>query len=101
MLEMLCQDIYLMAYTPVHTLDLGTSLKIHESVGEEVETLLTNLFGIMPVLEHRARIEIIPDIIEVLDQLMTVLIRLIFLGHLGQRSRFENVDDEHRVMGSK
>ena len=55
----------------------------------------------MPVLEHGARVEVVPDVVEVLHQLMAVLVGLILLGHLGKGGRFEYVDDEHRVMGGK
>ena len=68
---------------------------------EQIEHLLANLLGIVPVLEHVACREVVPDFVEVFHQLVGVLVGLEFLGHLGQRCRFQHIDDEHRVMSGQ
>ena len=73
-----------MTNAPVHRLNLGTCLQIHDTMREEVKHFLTNLFGIVPVLQHITGGEVIPDLIEVLHQLVTVLVGFKLLGHLGQ-----------------
>ena len=53
----------------------------------------------MPVFEHTALTEVVPDIIEVFHQLMTVLLGFKLLGHLGQRGGLKHIDDEDGVVG--
>ena len=84
MLQVLCQGVDLMANAPVHGLDLGTCLQIHDTMREQVQHLLTYLLSIVPVLQHIAGRQVIPDIIQILHQLMTVLVGLEILIHLGQ-----------------
>ena len=53
-LHVLGKTVDLMAHTPVHRLNLGTCLQIHHAVGEQLQCLLADLFGIVPVLQHIA-----------------------------------------------
>ena len=98
MLEVLCQRVYLATDAPVHPLYLGARLQIHHTVTEEVERLLANLLCVVPVLEHSARVQVVPYLVEVLHQLMSILCRLETLRHLGQGSCLQHVDDEYRVV---
>ena len=82
MLEVFCQYVYLVADAPVHALYLGSCLEVNKSVGEEVETLLAYLLRIVPILEHRPLVEVVPDVVEVFHELVAVLVRLIFFRHL-------------------
>ena len=99
MLQVLGQGIDLVAHAPVHRLDGGARLQVDDAVGEEVEHLLADLLGVVPVFEDVAGREVVPYLVEVFDELVSVLVGLELLGHLGQRGRFEHVDDEHRVVG--
>ena len=82
MLKTLRQSVYLMTYTPIHSLNLCTGLQVDNAVREEVEHLFADLLRIMPVLQHIAGREIIPDIIQVFHQLVGILIGLKLLWHL-------------------
>ncbi len=101
MLQCLGDGVDLVAYAPVHGLNLGARLQVDHAVGKEVETVLAYLVGVVPVLEHRLRVEVIPYLVEVLDQLVVGFLGLELLGHLGQRGHAEDVDDQHRVVGRK
>ena len=90
-----------MAYTPIHGLYLGTRLEVDNAVGEEVEHLLANLLGVVPVFEHVAGRQVVPYLVEVFHQLVAVLVGLKLLGHLGQRGGLQHIDDQHRVVGSQ
>ena len=70
MLHILGQRIDLVADTPVHRLNLGTRLEINDTMTEEVEYLLTNLLGIVPVLQDITRRQVVPDLIKVFHQLV-------------------------------
>ena len=59
-----------MAYAPVHGLNLCACLQVDDAVGKEVEHLLANLFCIVPVFQHIVGRQVVPDIIEVLYQLV-------------------------------
>ena len=84
MLQVLGQRIDFVTNAPVHGLNLGTRLQVHDTMCEQVEHLFPDLLGIVPVFEHIAGREVIPDLIEVLHQLVRVLVGLEFLRHLGQ-----------------
>ena len=84
MLQTLGEGMNLVTHAPVHRLHLSTGLQVDDTMREEVEHFLTDLFGIVPVLKHITRREVVPDIIEVLHQLVGVLIGLEFLRHLWQ-----------------
>ena len=57
------------------------------------------LLGVVPVLQHCAWIEIVPNLVKVLHQLVVCLRRFKILAHLRQRGGLEHVDDKHGVMG--
>ena len=97
-LHALSHAVHLAADAPVHALYLGACAQVDDAVREEIERLVAYLFGVVPVLEHRARAQIVPYLVEVLHELMVVLCRLKLLAHLRQRSGLEHVDDEHRVV---
>ena len=90
-----------MAHAPVHRLNLGSGFQVHDSVGKKVEHLFTNLLSVVPVFEHIACRKIVPDVIKVLDQLVTVLVRLEILVHFGQRGCLKHVDDQHGMVSSQ
>ena len=98
MLEVLGQRVYLVAYAPVHTLDLGPRLQVYHAVREQLECLFAYLLCVVPVLEHRARVEVVPYIVELLYQFVVALGRFKLLGHLRQRCCFEHVDNQDGVV---
>ena len=55
-LHVLGKVVDLVAYAPVHCLNLSTSFQIYDTVREELQCLIANLLGIVPVLQHVARI---------------------------------------------
>ena len=101
MLHRLCNSINLVADAPVHRFYLGTRLEVDHSVGEHVETVLANLLGVVPVLKHRLRIEVVPNLIEVLNELMISGLSLKLLRHFGQRGGTEDVQDKNGMMRSQ
>ena len=68
---------------------------------EELQSLVAYLLGVVPVFKHVARVDVVPDLIEVFDELVVRLLGLKLLGHLGQRGGFEHVDDENAVVGGQ
>ena len=70
MLQALCQSVYLMTHTPIHGLNLCTRLQVNDTMREKVEHLFADLLGIVPVLQHITRREIVPDVVQVLHQLV-------------------------------
>ena len=52
----------------------------------------------MPVFQHCALVQVVPDVVEILDELVVGVGRLKLLAHLGQRSRLQHIDHEHRVV---
>ena len=98
-LQCLCHAVHLAANAPIHALYLGTCAQVDNAVREEVESLVAYLLGIVPVLKHCAWIEIVPYLVEILDELVVVFGRFKLLAHLRQRRGFEYVGDEYRVVG--
>ena len=98
-LHVLGEVVDLMAHAPVHCLYLCTGLQIDDAVGEELQCLVAYLLGVVPVLQHITRVQIVPDFVEVFHQLVVGLLRLKLLGHLRQGGGLQHVDDEHGVVG--
>ena len=82
MFQTLSKDIDFVADTPIHSLNLSASLQVNDAVGEQVEHFITDLLCIVPVLKYVPRRQIIPDLIEVLHQLVGILVGFVFLWHL-------------------
>ena len=97
-LHLLGERIDFMAYAPVHALNLGTGLEVYDAMREELEGLVAYLLGIMPVFEHILGVEVVPYLVEVLDQLVVGVLGLKLLGHLGQAGGLEHVDNQYRVV---
>ncbi len=97
-LKRLGHAVHLAAYAPVHALYLGPRAQVNDAVREKVERFLAYLFGVVPVFEHGAGVEVVPDFVEVFHELVVGFGRNEFLAHLGQRRCFEHVDDEHGVV---
>ena len=66
MLHVLGKTVDLVAHAPVHRLNLGTGLQIYDTMREELQCLIANLLGIVPVFQHVARIQVVPYLIEIL-----------------------------------
>ena len=98
MLELLGQYVYLAANAPVHAFNLGAGAQVHYPVAEQVERLLAYLLCVVPVFKHGARVQVVPDVIQVAHELVAALRGFVLLLHLRQRRRLEHVDDEHRVV---
>ena len=98
-LQCLCHAVHFATNAPIHALYLGTCAQVDNAVREEVESLVAYLLGIVPVLKHCAWIEIVPYLVEILDELVVVFGRFKLLAHLRQRRSFEYVGDEYRVVG--
>ena len=98
MLLVVCQLGHLVADGPIEGLDLGTCLEVDDAVAEEVECFLADVFGIVPVLEERARGELVPYLRQVVHQLVVFRSGLEVLGHLRGRDALQHVDDEHAVV---
>ena len=98
MLQRFGEIVHLTAHAPVHALYLGPCLQADYAVREEVEGLIAYLLGVMPVLEHGARIEILPYLVQFLDQLMVLVRRFEIVRHLWQRRRLQHIDDQHRMV---
>ena len=99
MLHVLGKVVDLVAHTPVHRLNLCTGLQIYDAVREELQCLFTYLLCIMPVFQHVAWIQIVPYLIQVLDQLMVGFLCLKLLWHFRQGSGLQYVDDQYGVVG--
>ena len=52
----------------------------------------------MPVLKHRAWVEIVPYIVEVFHQLMVGFFRLKLFFHFGKAGRFEHIYHQNRMV---
>ena len=94
MLHVLGKVVDLVAHAPVHCLNLCTGLQIYDAVREELQCLFTYLLCIMLVFQHVARIQIIPYLIKVLNQLVVGLLRLKLLRHLWQGSCLQDINDQ-------
>ena len=79
---MVSQFCYLMTVSPIMGFHLCTGLQVDDSVAEEVESLVSDVFSIMPILKHRACRELVPYLSEVVNELVIVLSRLEILRHL-------------------
>ena len=101
MLHVLGKVVDLVAYAPVHRLNLGTSLQIYDTVREELQCLVANLFGIVPVFQHVAWIQIVPYLIEILHQLVVSLLCFKLLWHFRQGSSLQDINHQYRVVGRK
>ena len=101
MLQALRHLVYLTGDRPVETLDLRARLQVDDAVAEEVECLLAYLLRVVPGFEHAALVEVVPDVVQLLHQLVVVGADLPLLVHLGQARRFEHLEDEHRVVGGQ
>ena len=66
MLQTFGKGMDLVTHAPVHGFHLGTGLQVDDTMREEVEYFFTNLLSIVPVFQHIAWREIVPDFIEVL-----------------------------------
>ena len=84
MLQTLGQGMNLVAYTPVHSLYFSTGSQVDDTMTEQVENFFANLLGIVPVLQDITWTQVVPNLIQVLNQLVAVGIWLELLGHLGQ-----------------
>ena len=84
-----------MAYTPVHGFYLGSCLEVDDAMREEFQSLVAYLLSVVPVFEHIAWVQVVPDIIQVFYQLVVFYLGLKLLGHLWQRGCLENIDDEY------
>ena len=65
---------------------------------EEVERLLADVLSIVPVLEQGARRELVPNLRQVVNELVVVRPRLEVLGHLRSCDALQDVDDEDAVV---
>ena len=99
MLHVLGKVVDLVAYAPVHRLNLGTSLQIYDTMREELQCLVANLLSIVPVFQHVARIQIIPYLIKVLHQLVVGFLRLKLLWHFRQGSSLQHINYQYGVVG--
>ena len=93
--HVLCQIVNLMAYTPVHGFYLGSCLEVDDAMREEFQSLVAYLLSVVPVFEHIAWVQVVPDIIQVFYQLVVFFLGLKLLGHLWQRGCLEYIDDEY------
>ena len=99
MLHVLGKTVDFVAHAPVHRLNLCTGLQIYDAVREELQCLFTYLLCIMPVFQHVAWIQIVPYLIQVLDQLVVGFLCLKLLWHFRQGSGLQYVDDQYGVVG--
>ena len=95
MLHVLGKVVDLVAYAPVHRLNLCTSLQIYDTVREELQCLVANLFGIVPVFQHVARIQVVPYLIEVLHQLVVGFLCFKLLWHFRQGSSLQDINHQY------
>ena len=84
MLQTRCNLVNLTCNRPVHTFNLCTCLQIDNTVTEQVQRFFTNLLGIMPCLQHTALIQVIPNLIKFLYELMIVCTHLKVFVHRRQ-----------------
>ena len=98
MFHLLGQVVHLAAYAPVHTFNLGTCAQVDNAVREEVERLLTYLLSVVPVFQHGALVQVVPNLVKVFHQLVVGVVGFKLFAHFGQRGCFEHVDNEHRVV---
>ena len=98
MLHVLGKVVDLVAHAPVHRLNLGTGLQIYDAVREELQCLVANLLGIVPVFQHIARIQIIPYLIKVLHQLVVGFLCLKLLWHFRQGSSLQYINHQYGVV---
>ena len=99
MLHVLGKIVNLMAHAPVHCLNLCTGLQIYDTVREELQCLVANLFGIVPILQHVAGIQVVPYLIEVLHQLVVSLLCFKLLWHFRQGSSLQHINHQYGVVG--
>ena len=90
-----------MCYAPVHPLYLSPCLQVNDAVAEQFERLVPNLLGIVPVLKHGPWVQVVPNLVQVLYQLVVIGLGLKLLWHFRQTCRFEHVNDQHRVVGGQ
>ena len=98
MLLMMRQFCHLMTYRPVEGLHLCTCLQVDDTVAEEVESLLADILGIVPVLKHGPCGEFIPYLGKVVYELVVLLSRHEVLGHLWYGDALQYVENEDRVV---
>ena len=66
---------------------------------EELQCLVANLLGIVPVFQHVARIQVVPYLIEILHQLVVSLLCFKLLWHFRQRSSLQDINHQYGVVG--
>ena len=98
---MLGKTVDLVAYAPVHRLNLGTGLQVYDAVREELQSLVANLLSIVPVLQHVAWIQVVPYFIKVLHQLVVSFLCLKLLWHFRQGSSLQDINHQYGVVGRK
>ena len=99
MLHVLGKVVDLVAHAPVHRLNLGTGLQIYDAVREELQCLVANLFGIVPILQHVARIQVVPYLVKVLNQLVVGFLCFKLLWHFRQGSSLQHINHQYGVVG--
>ena len=90
--------VYLARDRPVEFLDLGAGPEVDDAVREELERLVAYLLCVVPVLEGAALRQVVPYLVQVLDELVVIGAYLPLLGHLGQRGCLEHLYYQHRVV---
>ena len=83
---------------PIEAFDVSTGFKVNDTVAEEVERFVADILCVVPVFEHGARGEFVPNLREVAHKLVVALGWLEVLGHVRHRGAFEHVEDKHGVV---
>ena len=86
---------------PIKALYLCTGLQVDDAMAEQVQCLLTDIFGIVPVLKHGTVGQLVPNLRQVMYQLVVFCRGLEVLGHLRCRHTFHYIQNQHRVMRRK
>ena len=65
---------------------------------EKIERFFANIFGVVPVFEHRTRRQFIPNFGEIVHQLVVIFCGMKILVHVRHFGRFEHLENQHRVV---
>ena len=87
---------------PEEFLDHGAGAQVDESQREAVQCFVTDLEGIVPVLEQSCLVDLVPNLVHVAHEFVVVLADGIHLVvPFGQLGGLQDVHDEHRVVGGQ
>ena len=90
--------VHLAGDAPEQAFDLGARLEVEQTEAEQVEGLFADLLGVVPDFQRGAFGELVPRLVEFLDEFVVVFLGLFVVVPFGQRGLLQHLEDEHGVV---